>query len=133
MRSAPPCTAPAFHNAYSAPAASEAKAICGPRYPAWQSSSVQSGGALDTSSVTVFHVRPLSADRLTKTLTALVGIASRAYAVQPKSTFPAGSTVAPPASDHPGKALGFTVTELNVCPVSCEAATKNSSSWLNPT
>src|SRR5580704_17016572 len=44
----------------------------------------------------------------------------------------AGSTVAPPAKAHPGAAFALTRTTLNVSPASCEAATKNSPSWLNP-
>src|SRR5579871_3611580 len=65
IRSEPPFAEPAFHSAYSAPAASEANAICGPRKPVSQFSASHEGGAPETSSSTVVHVRPPSADRLT--------------------------------------------------------------------
>ena len=45
-----------------------------------------------------------------------------------KITLPAGSTVAPPASDEPGPAFVFTCAAAKVCPASCDAATKNFSS-----
>src|ERR1700692_4962713 len=56
---------PAFHSAKTFPAASEARATCAPRNSAWHACAEQSGGALETSSRTVFQLRPASADRLT--------------------------------------------------------------------
>src|SRR5450631_1786602 len=64
-RSGPPFAPPAFHSAYRAPAASDARAICAPRYPVWQLCASQLGGALDTSSSRLPHVRPPSDERLT--------------------------------------------------------------------
>src|ERR1700746_2257884 len=61
------------------------------------------------------------------------GACSFAYAVHPKKTLPNGARAAPPASDDPGSAFGFTRNVRKVCPASCEAATRKFSSWLNPT
>ena len=41
--------------------------------------------------------------------------------------------MAPPAKDEPRSAFGFTKATRNVCPASCEAATRNFSSRLYPT